>query len=156
MSVLEDGIPQAEHDAAVARARSEGHNEGLAAGRREGETIGAAAAYERIGSILSNDKVKGKEALAVDLACKSPAMSVDSVVGFIERIPGAAAAAGPGIRERIAATGVNAVEPGAPAATASGNAGATDADKERAEQLAKIRAEESAKVNASRGYTRPN
>ncbi|WP_112663489.1 hypothetical protein [Microvirga flavescens] len=38
---------------------------------------------KRLGAILSNPKVKGRERAALDLAIKSPAMSVDDVVSFV-------------------------------------------------------------------------
>ena len=73
-TLLEGDISREEHESAIGAA----HSEGVAEGRREGETIGAAAAYARIGAIMRSDKIKGNEALAADLACQSPHMSVDA------------------------------------------------------------------------------
>ncbi len=71
----ESMITQEAHDAAVATARAEG--------KAEGATAGAAAAYERMGAIVGNAGVKGRESAAVSLAISSPAMPADAVVAFV-------------------------------------------------------------------------
>lgn len=58
------GIPQAEHNAAVAAARTEGH----AAGVTEGRTAGIAAEQERFAAILGSDAGKANLSVAVALA----------------------------------------------------------------------------------------
>lgn len=58
------GIPKAEHDAAVAAARTEGH----AAGVTEGHTAGIAAEQERFAAILGSDAGKANLSVAVALA----------------------------------------------------------------------------------------
>lgn len=68
------GISQADHDAAVASARS------------EGEAAGAKAANDRVTAIVSADGIKGDGArmtAALDLAAKSPGMSAEDVAGFV-------------------------------------------------------------------------
>lgn len=58
------GIPQAEHNAAVAAARTEGH----AAGVTEGRTAGIAAEQERFAAILGSEAGKANLSVAVALA----------------------------------------------------------------------------------------
>lgn len=68
------GITQAEHDAAVKSARS------------DGEAAGAAAATDRLAGALGADGVKGdagRMAAALDLAIKSPGMSGEDVAAFV-------------------------------------------------------------------------
>lgn len=68
------GISQAEHDAAVAAARAEGHAAGIA------------EANERMGEILGAEGIKGdggKMAAAFELATKSPAMGASDVTAFV-------------------------------------------------------------------------
>lgn len=81
-------VTAADLPAAVAAARAEGH----AAGKAEGEKVGATAAYQRLSAILGDEKVKGRESAAIDLAIASPEMSADSVVAFVSKH---GAAAGP-------------------------------------------------------------
>jgi capsid assembly protease len=116
-----DGVPKAEHDAAVAKAKADGITEGEAKGKQAGKVEGAADAYSRITTVLASDKVKGKEPYAVNLACKAPTMSADDVISLCEGIP-AAAAARPTLAERAEATGANAIGPGTPGPGPSGNA----------------------------------
>lgn len=149
MPVLEDEISRDELDAAVA----EGRAQGAAEGRREGEAIGAAAAYSRISAILGDDRVSGKEALAIELACQSPSMSADQVVAFIARVPSAQVAP-QSIRARVEATGVNAVAPGSDNPNPTGNPGPQDREREMAEMRSKSAKEAAAAVNASRGNRR--
>lgn len=68
------GISQADHNAAVAAAS------------KAGGTAGAAAAYQRISTIVSAEGIKGDGAritAAVDLAIKSPGMSAEDVAAFV-------------------------------------------------------------------------
>jgi len=95
------GMSQAEHDAAVKAART------------EGEATGAKAATDRFVAIVGADGVKGNAqrlAAAMDLAAKSPAMSADDVVAFVSAnvAAGDAAAADPKAYEagRQAAAGL--------------------------------------------------
>lgn len=150
-TLLEGDISREEHESTLRSA----HNEAMAEGRKEGETIGAAAAYARIGAIMRSDKIKGREALAADLACQSPHMSIDQVVAFIERVPAPAAASVPSIQSRVEATGVNAVESGAATSSPSGNPGAEDRARELADVRARASKEAASSVNRSRGYGRP-
>lgn len=60
----EAGIPKAEHDAAVAAARTDGH----AAGKAEGEATGMAAERDRFKAILGSDAGKANLSVAVALA----------------------------------------------------------------------------------------
>lgn len=72
------GIPKADHDAAVASARSEGHAAGV--------TEGAKAATDRFVAVLGAEGIKGDAArmtAAMDLATKAPAMSAADVVSFV-------------------------------------------------------------------------
>ena len=152
MSLLEDGISQADHEAAVTRARTEGHAAGLEQGRREG----SASALSRINTILASDKVKGKESLAIDLTCTSPDMAAEAVISFIDKVPALASSARPPLAQRVEATGVGAVAPGTAASSPTGNAGASDADREREAQLEASRKKTAAMINAERGLARTN
>lgn len=70
------GIPQAEHDAAVAAARTEGH------------AAGFKAATDRLGTILGAEGISGdaaRMAAALDLAVKSPDMKAEDVVAFVTK-----------------------------------------------------------------------
>jgi ClpP class serine protease len=53
---------------------------------------GAQSQIDRFTAILASEKVKGREKIAIDLACKSPAMTVDQVVAFVGELEIAAAA----------------------------------------------------------------
>jgi len=86
-----------EHKAGCASARSAGKTEGVAEGRK--------AAHDRMSAIVSSEKVKGKVETAVDLALKSPDMSAEDVVAFVEKLPAAAAASVPSIETRMAGQG---------------------------------------------------
>lgn len=68
------GISQAEHDAAVATARS------------DGEQAGAKAAGDRFAAILGAEGIRGdagRMVAAIDLAIKSPGMSAEDVTAFV-------------------------------------------------------------------------
>lgn len=76
------GISQADHDAAVAAARS------------EGEKAGASAAVDRFAAILGGEGIRGdagRMAAALDLAVKSPGMSAEDVTTFVTANVAAAA-----------------------------------------------------------------
>lgn len=91
-----DTVTNADHDVAIAAARS------------EGVTEGAKAANDRISAIVANEKVKGKVEIALDLAMKSPGMSADDVVAFVAGLPAAAATAGTkSIAERMNGQGAD-------------------------------------------------
>lgn len=99
MSDNENGVPKADHDAAVNAAKA------------EGETVGASAERARFAAILGHEKVKGNAArmsAAIDLAVKAPGMSADDVAAFVTaNVPettGAASAAA-----RFAANPANAL-----------------------------------------------
>lgn len=81
------GITQAEHDSAIAAARS------------EGEASGIKAATDRFAAIVSADGINGnagRMAAAVDLAMKSPGMATEDVVAFVTaNVAGTASAASP-------------------------------------------------------------
>ena len=91
------GISQADHDAAVAAA----HTDGRAAG--------ATAANERLAAIIAADGIRGsgtRMAAAVDLAVRSPAMSASDVTAFITaNVPQAGASSHASLASRIAAAG---------------------------------------------------
>lgn len=68
------GISQADHDSAVATARSEGHEAGVT------------EASARLGGVLGADGIKGdggRMAAALDLALKSPNMAAADVSGYV-------------------------------------------------------------------------
>jgi hypothetical protein len=73
------GISKTEHDLAVANATA------------AGATAGRKAAHDRFEAILADDKIKGKETTALDLALKSPEMAAADVVSFVAALPAAAA-----------------------------------------------------------------
>jgi signal peptide peptidase SppA len=107
-------VSATDHANAVSAARNEGHAAGLA----EGEKRGATAALARIQQLVAHEKVKGKEGFALKLACASPDLSVDAIVGLAEEIPAASAAAAASsvasIADRAAKTPVNQLAPQAP------------------------------------------
>ena len=90
-------ISQEAHDKAVADARASGVEEGKAAGAAEG----SAAAYTRIGAILADAGVKGRESAAIDLAIASPGMSAEAVAGFVAKHGGPAAGAAANAGSRL-------------------------------------------------------
>lgn len=84
------GVPQADHDKAVAAARE----------------AGAAAATERFVAVLGAEGVKGdgaRMAAALDLAAKAPAMAASDVVAFVTaNVATASAPATGGLAARMA------------------------------------------------------
>ena len=80
------GIPQADHDQAVAAART------------EGEKAGAEAERERLSAVLGAEGVKGdgkRMTAALELAAKSPGMSSEEVAAFVTANVAAATEAKP-------------------------------------------------------------
>jgi signal peptide peptidase SppA len=104
------GITQADHDAAVLRASTEGKAAGIGEGRK--------AERERFAAILASDKIAGRETTAISLALKSPEMTAEDVIAFVAALPAPAPAQAkvPGVAER-----------GAPAVPASSEAKSADA-----------------------------
>ena len=66
-----DMIARADHDAAIAAARTEARAEGHAAGRTEGETAGRTSAIDRVRAILTSPEAKGREPQALVFALDS-------------------------------------------------------------------------------------
>jgi len=64
-------IARADHEAAVAAARSEGHTAGHTAGRTEGEAAGRAQALARVQTILTCPEAEGRSAQAMVFALES-------------------------------------------------------------------------------------
>ncbi len=94
------GISQADHDTAVATARSEG----------------ATAANERMAAILGANGIKGdggRMAAAFDLAVKSPNMSAEDVAGFVTGNVSASASPDPAAAYEASRLGAAAVVPSA-------------------------------------------
>ena len=96
----ESMITKAEHDAAVNAAREEG----LSAGRAEGELTGAKAAQARIGGILKCDEAKGRETLAHHLAFAT-STSLEDAKATLAASPAAPAAHASG-RAKDSASGL--------------------------------------------------
>jgi hypothetical protein len=105
------------------RATETARQEGLVAGRREGEQL----AYSRLGAIMRDPRAEGRVQIALDLAIRSPSMSADDVLGFIQSLPSPVApqaGAGtqvpqasqqttvPPIQQRVEASGANQIQPG--------------------------------------------
>lgn len=68
------GVPQADHDRAVASARN------------EGEQAGAASATTRLSTVLRAEGIAGnagRMSAALDLAIQSPGMSAEDVTKFV-------------------------------------------------------------------------
>jgi len=82
-------VDQATHDAAVAQARTDGHAEGLAAGRTEGTT----AERTRIAAIVGLDEAQDRQPAALTIATTTD-LSVDQVKVLLPTL-GAAAPAAP-------------------------------------------------------------
>lgn len=97
------GISQADHDRAVAAARS------------EGEASGIKSATDRFTAILGADGIKGdpaRTAAALDLAVKSPGMSADDVASFVAGNVGAGKTDAAGYeQQRLAAAGLAQPQP---------------------------------------------
>lgn len=55
----------------------------IAASAAEATTAATAAAHERLGTILADDRSKGRERAALDLAVASPTMSAEQVLAFV-------------------------------------------------------------------------
>lgn len=104
----------AEQDAALAAV--------LAEAKAEGVKDGTKASIDRFAAILGDDKVKGKERAALDLAIKSPEMSAADVVAFVSTHAGAAPATQT-IEQRMNGQGA-ALSLGAPMQPAGGAAAA--------------------------------
>jgi len=64
-------IARADHEAAVAAARTEGHTAGHTAGRTEGEAAGRAQALARVQTILTCPEAEGRSAQAMVFALES-------------------------------------------------------------------------------------
>lgn len=77
------GITLEAHTAAVEAAAAQGKTAGIA----EGIAQGKKAAHDRFAAILADEKIKGKEKTALDLAMKSPDMSAADVVAFVAALP---------------------------------------------------------------------
>lgn len=91
------GIPQAEHDAAVAAARAEGHAEGVKAG--------ATAERDRFKAVSSSEHYQGREASAHHMLLTTD-MSAEQINGVLAGIPAGQSTATPAasLANRIAAT----------------------------------------------------
>ncbi len=83
-------IPRAEHDTALAQARTEARAEG----RAEGEAAGRTAAIERVRSILTSPEAKGREPQALVFALDTD-MAPDVAAKALGASPTAAAARPP-------------------------------------------------------------
>lgn len=94
-------IDKATHDAAVAKAHTDGKAEGHAAGKAEGITAGLASAHERLTAVLADAGVKGRESAAVELAISSPGMDAKAVVAFVSKNVPVASAGGAGAGSRL-------------------------------------------------------
>lgn len=99
----EAGISKADHTAAIAAARTEGHADGVK------------AANDRIAAVAAHEGIKGNPALlaaALDLAMKSPGMSAEDVASFVvANIPAKAPAAAE-FERRMASNPANSVDAG--------------------------------------------
>lgn len=74
-------VSQADHEAAVAAARTEGHTAGVA----EGRTAGAADASARINTILGSEAGQKRPKAALNAALKT-SMSADEAVAFLDTL----------------------------------------------------------------------
>jgi signal peptide peptidase SppA len=123
-------ISQADHEAAVAAARTEGHAAGKVVGIKEGAT----AENMRLNTILGSDKVKGKKKSALQIATAMPDATADKVIEIVAALPASVPAAAT-ISERaggqgaLVALGTGATKP-ADAATAGWNAAAAAVNKQ--------------------------
>lgn len=104
-------IARADHDAAVATARTaahaEGRTEGHAAGRTEGEAAGRTAAIDRVRAILMAPEAKGREPQALVFALDSD-MTPEVAVKALSASPAATA------RPPLGARGSDPLPGGAP------------------------------------------
>lgn len=105
-----------EHAAAMTVAVDKAKTESFAAGRK--------ASDDRMAAILADEKVKGREAMAMDLALKSPDMKAEDVVAFVAKLP--AAGAVPSIAERAQGHGDLGLPAGKPADARAGWAKVTE------------------------------
>jgi signal peptide peptidase SppA len=114
--LLNDETDQAnEVEAARQAGQKAGHEagraEGFAAGRAEGLTTGAEGERSRIAAIVGDERVKGHEAAALEMAVEFPTATADQVAKMIGRFGAAAPAQPQGatLASRTEATGVNRV-----------------------------------------------
>lgn len=96
-------VSKDEHDAAVTKAKADGVAEGEIKGKAAGITEGRKAEQDRFKAILADEKVKGREATALDLAIKSPDMKAEDVVAFVAGLP--VGAKSPTIEQRMGGQG---------------------------------------------------
>ncbi|WP_262027581.1 S49 family peptidase [Microvirga sp. Mcv34] len=101
-------------------------NESNETAKSEGVAAGTKAANDRFASILADDRVKGKERIALDLAVKSPSMSADDVASFVAGIPAPVVASSvPPIAQRGADAALDEIETNA---SSGGNSPKADND----------------------------
>lgn len=74
-------VSQADHEAAVAAARTDGHTAGVA----EGRAAGAAEAAERINTIIGSEAGQKRPKAALNAALKT-SMSADEAVAFLDTL----------------------------------------------------------------------
>lgn len=121
---------EAELNAAVASATEAGHKAGVTEGEKRGAETGANNERARIKAIVNHEGVKGKEALALNLALEAPSMSAESISSFLTQVPvPAPAQQGPGVndlRGRSEQTGVNDVPSQSAHQNPTGNPGTTE------------------------------
>jgi signal peptide peptidase SppA len=88
-----------------------GRAEGFDAGRADGLAAGADAERQRISSIVGDDRVKGHEAAALEMAVEFPTATADQVAKMIGRFGTSTPAQpqGASLASRTEATGVNRV-----------------------------------------------
>lgn len=101
-------MSQSAHDALMDKAKAEAIEETKKA-KAEGVLEGRKVAHDRIAAIVADEKVKGKEATALDLALKSPDMVAADVVAFVAGLPAAqpASSTHKTIEQRMAGQGAD-------------------------------------------------
>lgn len=95
-------MSQSAHDALMDKAKA-GAVEDARKANAAGQTEGRKAERDRVTAILADDKVKGRERIALDLAMKSPDMAAADVIAFVAGLP--AASAVPPLADRMAGSG---------------------------------------------------
>lgn len=84
-------MSQSAHDALMEKQKAEGEAAAKAA-KADGVAEGRKAERERLAAILADDKVKGRELTAINLALQSPDMAAAAVVAFVATLPATAPA----------------------------------------------------------------
>jgi len=106
VKIMANEAVETETETAIREAALAAHKDGF----NEGHAEGIKKAHVRISTILADPRVKGRDLFALKYAVKYPHLSEDEVCEICADIPETQSAS---LAEKVAATGVNAIKPGA-------------------------------------------